>query len=43
MSNQIIRNKLETKYKSYFAEPQFSADNACGVAVLASICNKGKI
>ncbi len=42
MSNQIIRNKLETKYKSYFAEPQFSADNACGVAVLASICNKGK-
>ena len=43
MSNQIIRNKLGTKYKSYFAEPQFSADNACGVAVLASICNKGKI
>lgn len=41
MSNQIIRNKLETKYKSYFAEPQFSADNACGVTVLASICNKG--
>ena len=41
MSNQIIRNKLETKYKSYFAEPQFSADNACGIAVLASICNKG--
>lgn len=43
MSNKIIRNKIESKYKSYFAEPQFSADNACGVAVLASICNKGKI
>jgi hypothetical protein len=25
---------------SYFAEPIYSADNACGVAVLASICNK---
>ncbi len=40
MSNNIIREKLENKYKSYFAEPQFSADNACGIAVLASICNK---
>lgn len=42
MSNRIIRNKLETKYNSYFAEPQFSADNSCGIAVLASICNKRK-
>lgn len=42
MSNKIIRQKLESKYSSYFAEPQFSADNACGVAILASICNKGK-
>ncbi|MBQ8765608.1 MAG: peptidase M22 [Clostridia bacterium] len=40
MSNKIIRNKLEKKYKSYFAEPQFSSDNACGIAVLASICNQ---
>lgn len=43
MSNSIIRNELENKYESYFAEPQFSADNACGVAVLASICNKRKL
>ncbi len=42
MSNKIIRDKLEHKYKSYFAEPVFSADNACGIAVLASICNKRK-
>ncbi len=42
MSNKIIRQKIETKYSSHFAEPQFSADNACGVAILASICNKGK-
>lgn len=40
MSNKIIRSKLENKYRSYFAEPIYSADNACGVAVLASICNK---
>lgn len=43
MSNSIIRNELDNKYESYFAEPQFSADNACGVAVLASICNKRKL
>ncbi len=40
MSNRIIRNKLENKYTSYFAEPMYSSDNACGVAILASICNK---
>lgn len=43
MSNQIIRTELQKKYNSYFAEPQFSADNACGVAVLSSICDKRKI
>lgn len=42
MSNKIICEKLENKYSSYFAEPEFSADNACGIAVLASICNKRK-
>lgn len=43
MSNTIIRAELQKKYNSYFAEPQFSADNACGVAVLSSICDKRKI
>ena len=42
MSNSIIREKLEGKYHSFFAEPVFSADNACGIAVLASICNRRK-
>lgn len=40
MSNKIISTELQKKYTSYFAEPQFSADNACGVAVLSSICDK---
>jgi len=40
MSNKIIRNELQKKYKSYFAEPIFSSDNACGVAILSSICDK---
>ena len=40
MSNTIIKNKLKSKFNVYFAEPQFSSDNACGVAILASICDK---
>ena len=40
MSNSIIRNELQNKYNSYFAEPYYSSDNACGIAVLTSICNK---
>lgn len=43
MSNKIIRAQLEKKYNCYFAEPQFSADNACGVAVLSSICDKREV
>lgn len=42
MSNSIIRNELLKKYNSYFAEPYYSSDNACGIAILASICNKRK-
>lgn len=40
MSNRFIKSKLE-KYGS-FAEPEFSSDNAVGVAVYAAI-RKGKI
>ena len=40
MSNTIIRNKLLEKFDAYFAEPQYSSDNACGIAILASICDK---
>ena len=34
MSNSIIRNSFENKYGAYFAEPEFSADNAAGIAYL---------
>ena len=40
MSNKLIRQELEKSYNAFFAEPQFSSDNACGIAVLSSICNK---
>lgn len=43
MSDKIIRNRLEKKYDSYFAEPDFSCDNAAGTAILTYIrsCNNG--
>lgn len=34
MSNSIIRSSFEKKYNAYFAEPEFSADNAAGIAYL---------
>ena len=41
MSNSMIRQKITEKYGGYFAQPQFSSDNAAGVAVLASVQGKG--
>lgn len=35
MSNSIIREKLTKKYNALFAEPDFSADNAAGIAIQA--------
>ena len=36
MSNKIIQHNLKNKFDNvYFAEPQFSTDNACGTALLA--------
>ena len=35
MSNSIIRERLTKKYNGIFANPEFSADNAAGVAILA--------
>ena len=40
MSNSIIRNDFISRYNAYFAEPQYSSDNACGIAILSSICDK---
>lgn len=37
MSNGIIRRDCEAVFDCSFAEPAFSADNAAGVAILASI------
>ncbi len=41
LSNFIIRSEITGKYGGYFAEPQFSSDNAAGVAVLACISQTG--
>lgn len=35
MSNSLIKEKLAGKYDAYFASPEFSCDNAAGVALLA--------
>ncbi len=37
MSNSIIRNSLTEKLGAYFAEPEFSTDNAGGIAVLTAL------
>lgn len=34
-SNSLLRKRLGEKYGGYFAAPEFSSDNAAGVAVLA--------
>jgi N6-L-threonylcarbamoyladenine synthase len=40
MSDKIIRLKLEKAFESYFAEPDFSCDNAAGTAIFAAIMEK---
>ncbi|MBE6824000.1 MAG: peptidase M22 [Ruminococcaceae bacterium] len=40
MSNSIIRNNLTQRLSCTFCEPQYSTDNACGIAVLTSILDK---
>ena len=37
MSNSIIQEKLKNKYCCYFAKPEFSCDNAAGIALLTAI------
>ena len=37
MSNSIIRKRIESKFNAVFAKPEFSCDNAAGVAVLAAL------
>lgn len=40
MSNTLIKNKLSKKYSAYFAEPEFSCDNAAGTAIYAYLKDK---
>ncbi|MCH5316393.1 MAG: peptidase M22 [Eubacterium sp.] len=35
MSNSLINEKLSKKYSAYFASPEFSSDNAAGIAIYA--------
>ncbi|MBP0960440.1 MAG: peptidase M22 [Oscillospiraceae bacterium] len=35
MSDKIIQNKLNKKFKAFFAEPDYSCDNASGIALFA--------
>lgn len=37
MSNNIIRKQLESEFNAYFAEPEFSCDNAAGTAIFAAL------
>lgn len=37
MSNSIIKRRLSSCFEAIFGEPEFSSDNAAGVAVLAAI------
>ena len=37
MSDGIIRDRLTSQYDCLFAKPEFSCDNAAGIAVLASL------
>lgn len=37
MSDKIIRKQLESEFDAYFAEPEFSCDNAAGTAIFAAL------
>lgn len=38
-SNSLLRSTIKQKYNAYFAKPEFSLDNAAGVAVYAALKN----
>lgn len=40
MCNSIIRKSLSEKYNCYFAQPEYSSDNAAGAAILAYVKEK---
>lgn len=42
ISDTIIREYFEAKYGALFARPEYSADNACGIAVLTGLSLSGQ-
>lgn len=36
MSNRLMRKRLSERFDAAFAEPEFAADNACGIALLCA-------
>jgi N6-L-threonylcarbamoyladenine synthase len=40
MSNSLIRERFTEKFNAVFTVPEFSSDNALGVAVLAALKEK---
>ena len=42
MSNKLMRERLSSRFEAYFSEPQFSADNAAGIALLCRRAYNGK-
>ncbi len=41
-SNRMLRSVLSKQYNAFFAEPEFSADNAAGIAILTALQAEGK-
>ncbi len=42
MSNLLIRKRILNRFEAYFASPEFSCDNAAGVAFFAALKHKEK-
>ena len=42
MSNSIISKKFKEKYNAIFAKPEFSCDNAAGVAIIGYLKGRKK-
>lgn len=40
MSNTLIKQRIKNKYNAYFAKPEFSCDNASGIAIYAYLKNR---
>ena len=42
MSNTLIKSNILSKYNAYFADPEYSCDNACGLAIYAYLKDKNE-